>query len=239
MKKDYPRTNMTMLTNNTDRILIDSLFSQDVVTEQADPTLAPRACYFEEKMCVKRAQTKRRQEFATGRLCARRALSRLGIRDFPLLVGIDGEPVWPKDVAGSISHAEGYCGVVVARKDKIESLGFDVEATGRLSSDCWRLICTYRELSWIDSLSFDNAQKNATVIFSAKECLYKCQHAISKQWLDFKDVMITVNHDAGEFEATFLIDVGTFFKKGTSVRGKYFFCRGYVFTGISIPRVKN
>ena len=228
-----------MPTNSTDKILIDSLFCRDVVTEQANPTLAHGACYPEEEMCVKRALSGRRQEFTTGRLCARRALSRLGIRDFPLLVGADGEPLWPKNIVGSISHAEGFCGVVVARKSQIESLGLDVEVTGKLSSDCWRLICTRRELSWISSLPFDRAQKNAALVFSAKECLYKCQHTISKRWLDFHEVVITVNPDIGEFEATFLVNVGTFFERGTSVSGRYFFYQDYVFTGMSIPSAKN
>ena len=230
---------MNMPTNNTDKMSIDFLFCRDVITEQADPALDRGACYPEEEMCVRSALSKRRREFATGRLCARRALSRLGIRDFPLLVGAHGEPIWPKDVVGSISHAEGYCGVVVARKNQVESLGLDVEVTGKLSSDCWRLICTKQELSWISSLPFDRAQKNAALVFSAKECLYKCQHSISKRWVDFHDVMITINPDGGEFEATFLVNVGAFFKRGTSVSGRYFFDRGYVFTGMSIPSAKN
>jgi 4'-phosphopantetheinyl transferase EntD len=154
-------------------------------------------------------------------------------------VGAHGEPVWPKDVVGSISHAEGYCGVVVARRNQIASLGLDVEVKGKLGSDCWELICTRRELARIASLPLDAAQKNADLVFSAKECLYKCQHSISKRWLDFQDVMITINSDIGEFIATFLVSVGDFFRRGTSVRGRYFFAQGYVFTGMSIPSAKS
>lgn len=230
---------MTMPVNNADKMLIDSLFSGEVVTEEADPMLIRETCYPEEETCIRNAVPKRRQEFATGRFCARRALTRLGIRNFPLLVGENREPVWPKGIVGSISHTDGYCGVVVARKNQIQSLGLDVERVGRQSSNCWRRICIRQELSWIGSLSSDRAQINATLVFSAKECLYKCQHAISKRWLDFHDVMITVNSDIGEFEATFLVNVGGFFKRGTSVKGKYFFRHGYVFTGMSIPSVRS
>jgi 4'-phosphopantetheinyl transferase EntD len=154
-------------------------------------------------------------------------------------VGKDREPIWPVGITGSISHAEGYCGVAVARKTQIKSLGLDVELTGKLSRDSWRQICTRQELSLIDSLSLDKQQDNATLIFSAKECLYKCQYIISKKWLDFHDVMITANLDIGEFEATFLVNVGSSFKRGTRLKGKYLFCRGYVSTGMSIPTVRN
>lgn len=218
---------------------IDSLFPTEVITEEADTMLTREPCYPEEQACIRNAVPRRRQEFATGRLCARRALTRLGIRYFPLLVGANREPVWPKGIVGSISHTYGYCGVVLARKNQIRSLGLDVERVGKLGSDYWRRICTRQELSRIGSLSHDRAQKNATLIFSAKECLYKCQHAISKRWLDFHDVLITVNPDIGEFEATFLVSVGSFFKRGTYLRGKYFFWHGYVFTGMSIPGARS
>jgi 4'-phosphopantetheinyl transferase EntD len=228
-----------MPVNNTDKIPIDSLFCPEVVTEQADPMLVRGACYPEEEAYVKNTVPKRRQEFAAGRLCARSALSRFGIKDFPLLVGKNREPLWPAGIAGSISHTEGYCGVAVARKNRIETLGLDVELTGKLSRDYWRQICTRQELSRINSLSSDSQQERATLIFSAKECLYKCQYAISGRWLDFCDVEITVHGDIGEFEATFLVNAGSSFEKGTCLGGKYLFSSGYVSTGMWMPSANN
>lgn len=230
---------MTMPGNNTDKILLNSLFPGEVVTEEANPMLIWETSYSEEEAYKRNATPKRRKEFAAGRLCARRALTRFGIKNFPLLVGKDREPIWPVGITGSISHAEGYCGVAVARKTQIKSLGLDVELTGKLSRDSWRQICTRQELSFLDSLSLDRQQDNATLIFSAKECIYKCQYAISKKWLNFHDVMITANPDIGEFEATFLVNVGSSFKRGTRLKGKYLFCRGYVSTGMSIPTERN
>jgi len=129
-------------------------------------------------------------------------------------------------------------GIGSTRHKRLSSIGGS-PVTEKLSSDCWKLICTGRELARIGSLPLDAAQKNADLVFSAKECLYKGQHSISKRWLDFQDVMITVNPDVGEFTATFLANVGDFFRRGTSVRGRYFFAHGYVFTGMSIPGAKN
>lgn len=230
---------MTVPKNNTDKTLINSLFPLQVITVEADPTLVRETCYPEEEAYVRNAMPKRRQEFTAGRLCARRALTQFGVKNLPLLVGKYREPIWPPGIVGSISHTERYCGVAIAWKTEIESLGLDVELTRKLSGDYWKQICTRQELSWINSLPSDRRQENAALIFSAKECLYKCQYAISKRWLDFHDVTITVNPDIGEFEATFAVNVGNSFKRGTCLNGKYLFYHGYVFTGMSIPNSRS
>ncbi len=46
------------------------------------------------------AVPKRIQEFVDGRLCARRALMDLGIEDFPLKIGDDRRPLWPRSIVG-------------------------------------------------------------------------------------------------------------------------------------------
>lgn len=195
--------------------------------------------YPEEEAYLRNAMPKRRREFTAGRLCSRRALTQFGIENFPLLVGNNKEPVWPAGIAGSISHTEGYCGVAVARKHRIETLGLDVELTWRLSRDCWRQICTRSELAWIDSLPSDKRQENVALLFSAKECLYKCQHPISRTWLDFHDVAVTIDPETCEFNATLLANVGSSFKRGTCFRGRYSFCHGYVLTGMSMPNIRS
>ena len=148
--------------------------------------------------------------------------------------GKNREPIWPPGIVGSISHTERYCGVAVGKKNKIDSLGLDVEHAGKIKEDCWKLIFTRNELAWISSLSKDRWKENATLLFSAKECLYKCQYTISKKWLDFHDVTIIINHDIGEFDAILRINIDNLFKKGTCFRGRFLFYRDYVFTGMSI-----
>ena len=228
-----------MLENSTDKTLIDSLFPAEVITEEAHPMCLRGTLYSEEEAYLRNALPKRRWEFTAGRLCARRALIQLGIENFPLLVGNNREPVWPTGIVGSISHTEGYCAVAISRKCLIETLGLDVELTRNLSRDCWRQICTRSELAWINSLPTDRRQENVALLFSAKECLYKCQHQISRTWLDFHDVAITINPDTGEFNATLLVNAGSSFKRGTCFRGKYLFCRCYVFTGMSMPNTRR
>src|SRR5450432_2196927 len=65
------------------------------------------------------------KEFGAGRACARAGLASLGWNDVSIPSGPDRAPIWPDGVVGSITHVEDYCLAVVARQDRIASLGVD------------------------------------------------------------------------------------------------------------------
>jgi len=218
--------------------LIAPLFPPEVITNETNPIQLQESIFPEEATFIQKAVPKRKQEFFAGRLCARKALAEIGIEDFPLLMGKDRAPSWPPGVVGSIAHTEGYCGVAIALKTDVESLGLDVECVEQVDRDTWKHFCTQQELSRVNSLPESQQQKNAALIFSAKECLYKCQYQMSKEWVGFYDVTISINLDKNEFEVRFLIDVGSCFERGTCLRGKYFFSNGYVLTGITLNKIK-
>jgi len=215
--------------------MIAALFPQEVVTCDANPALISGRLYPEEEVYIQRAVPKRKGEFTAGRLCARKALARFGITNFPILVNNDRSPIWPTGFVGSITHTDGYCGVAVARQSVLLSLGVDVESVNQVSKEYWGHLFTPPELSYLHSLPSCKQQGIAALIFSAKECLYKCQYLISKQWLNFLDVHVLVDHSRNEFHAIVLVDVGGKFHKGNSMTGKYAFGNGYVFTGMAIP----
>jgi 4'-phosphopantetheinyl transferase EntD len=215
---------------------LDSLFPSEVIINEVNPAQIQGSIYPEEETFIQKAVPKRKQEFIAGRLCVRKALAKIGITLFPVLMGNDRAPVWPPGVVGSISHSEGYCGVAIAQKPNIESIGLDVEYVGQVKRDIWKHFCNQQELSWINSLPINDQQKIAALIFSAKECLYKCQYPISKRWLNFHDVTISANSNKNEFEARFLVDAGKCFKKGTCLKGKYLISNGYVFTGMTLRK---
>lgn len=47
----------------------------------------------------------------------------------------------------------------------------------------------------------------AKIVFSAKECFYKCQSLLSKRFLGFHDVELEVDPDARRFVAKPLVDL--------------------------------
>jgi 4'-phosphopantetheinyl transferase EntD len=136
------------------------------------------------------AVAKRVQEFAAGRLCARRALAEIGIADFPIRVGAKREPLWPEGIVGSISHTDGLCAAVVGKCSRFLGLGLDLERTGRVSVSLRSRICVATEIEWLARLSAAEASAAATLIFAAKEAFYKAQFQIAAEWLYFQHAAI-------------------------------------------------
>ena len=133
---------------------------------------------------------KRRQEFAAGRLCVRRAAQHLGAAAFPLPIGADRSPQWPAQVTGSITHTDGFCGAVVADRRQFLGLGIDAEVSGRVTAELWPHLFVPGEIVWLRRLRPVEQPHAATLLFAAKEAFYKCQYAFTRRYLDFLAVAI-------------------------------------------------
>lgn len=115
------------------------------------------------------AVPKRRSEFLAGRLCAAHVLRQAGL---PETVGQKGRaPVWPENVAGSITHSRNRA--IAALAPRHAAVGIDCEAM--VSHDRAIQLC---------SAIFSEAEASHcppalpfagffTLVFSAKEALYK------------------------------------------------------------------
>lgn len=214
--------------------VLAALFSNDVVTEEIYVDEIHYNILPEEEALIKNAVPKRRNEFRAGRYCARKALQQMNVSSSPILIGRGREPIWPIDIVGSISHSNGYCCVALTNKRYALSLGLDVELIRVVDRNVWNLICTQKELLWSLSLPFDEQNKYLHLIFSAKESVYKCQFQVSKQWMNFHDVEISLKNGSDSFEAVIRSDVSTVFPQGYSFTGNYSFANRYVFTGVTL-----
>ncbi len=172
--------------------LLTRLFADRVIAFEARQPIGPETLKEEEARAIARAVPKRAAEFAAGRACARRALAELAILDFALRVGPDREPLWPQGVTGSITHTAGFCGVAVARRTEMASLGIDAERRGAVARRLWRHIATEREILWLEGLPEARATDMASLVFSAKEAFFKCQFPLTREWLSFSDVSVSV-----------------------------------------------
>ncbi|MFI7436567.1 4'-phosphopantetheinyl transferase superfamily protein [Micromonospora haikouensis] len=154
---------------------------------------AERACLGE------RAVERRRRDFTAGRVCARRALARLGVPAVAVPAAPDRSPVWPPGVVGTITHTPGYCAAAVARADEIRSVGMDAERHRELNPGVRRLVGLPEE--WDDCARLPDTAPWPVVLFSAKETVYKVWHPIVGTWLDFHDARVELDPDSGLFTA--------------------------------------
>jgi len=132
---------------------------------------------------------KRFAEFCAGRSQARRLIAMVNGTAQPLLIGNYRQPVWPSDVAGSISHSDHYCAVAVAPKDKVADLGIDVETFEALDPDVVDLVLTDNEVKQTENCE-DWVRK---LIFSIKESNYKCCYPQVRTYIDFKQCEVTLD----------------------------------------------
>jgi 4'-phosphopantetheinyl transferase EntD len=167
-----------------------SLFPPGVAAAELREKGDPGLLFPEEAVYLGRAVLKRAQEFAAGRLCARRALAQFGIVDFPIRVAEDRQPIWPDHMVGSITHTAGFCAAVVAERRVTGAVGLDSEVVGDVNGEIWPSICVPYETAWLASLPASQRAAAVTLIFSAKEAFYKCQYPVVRESLDFRDVSV-------------------------------------------------
>ena len=187
---------MRAMTPTADQILapLRALLPDDIFmygSADTDVSLALES----ELACTTQMVAKRRDEFLTGRTCARRALRAFGVADAPLLAAEDRVPRWPQGVVGSISHTRGLCVATVAAADTYLGIGIDVERRDAVKVKLERYIATPAE-----------AERHAdvpgwrTLAFSAKEAVFKCLNPPTGLWLEFRDVEL-IEIAGGRFRA--------------------------------------
>jgi 4'-phosphopantetheinyl transferase EntD len=193
---------LTPTTASSLPVALSALCGPDVVVESAPPQLVSDQLFPEERQYIERAVESRQAQFGTARLCARRALARLGIAPCPLVPNTDRSPSWPEGVRGSIAHTASHCAVAVTQATHVRGIGLDLEADGPLNDGLDAVICTAAERAWI--AGFDSVTRAWLVplVFSAKEAFYKCQYPLTRARLGFEDVQLSIDPGAGTFSIT-------------------------------------
>ena len=210
---------------------LGSLFPAGVVAVEL-LSEAPRTVLTEvELSSISHCANKRIDDFTRGRACAHRGLSELGFGAFSVLAGEKREPLWPPDIVGSITHTTGFAGAVVSRVSAVAALGIDCEVVASVDGDLWERICTPTERTRLEQLPQAQAQRQAALIFAAKEAFYKCQFPVSHEWVGFEDVTIEVS--AAGFRIVPEVRLPVADGWVASLVGRYEYREPWVVTGVS------
>ena len=167
--------------------------------------------YPEEAAAVAGSVEKRRREFAAVRVCARSAMTALGLPPQSVLPGERGAPRWPEGVVGSMTHCEGYRAAALARTSDLAALGVDAEPHCLLPDGVLDLVSSSAERRRLKLLAAADPGVNwDRLLFSAKESVYKAWFPLTGEWLDFTQADISLSRDArpepsGRFRARLLV----------------------------------
>jgi enterobactin synthetase component D len=151
-----------------------------------------------------RAVPKRQAEFAAGRHAARFALAAIDVRG-PVVRGEDAAPRWPSGAVGSISHGAGIAVAAVARTSTHRGVGIDVErvVTRDTHAELIARVAAPQELVVLTrALPEVSNELLFSLIFSAKESLFKCLFPLAQVFFGFEDAVLQAARLTGPQHAT-------------------------------------
>lgn len=180
----------------------------------------------------------RRLQFLAGRFCAAQALRALGAPEWqqPLPRRVNGAPAWPSGVIGSITHTEGFVSAAVALATDFEAIGIDVERV--ISESRARTVSTV--IAWPIEIAAARAAgltrlEALTLVFSAKETMFKCLHPRAAQMFHFHDVrLVGVDAPARMFQARLVKPLSASFPAGMLLEGRFDIHDGCIHTGMTL-----
>jgi enterobactin synthetase component D len=184
------------------------------------------------------ASQKRQAEFVAGRFCAVKAMQRLGWTEAVVLpAGPNRAPLWPAGMVGSITHTAKFVSAAVASTRDLRSVGIDSEAVMN-----YRLMCDVSSTimcgdEWVvrSCESGIGREVFTTLVFSAKESIFKCLFSAVNTIFDFTDVEIFhIDKRSGDFRYRLRKDLSLDFCSGYTGSGKFELRPGYVHTGVEL-----
>jgi enterobactin synthetase component D len=187
-----------------------------------------------------RAVPRRQRQFRAGRFCALEALRRLEPeRTFSApgrLAG--GAPLWPEGTTGSITHTDDFASAAVARTVDLIALGIDTERVvpDARAAAVASVVSRPFELDIAREAGCDAAQA-LTLVFSAKESIFKCLHPIVHRWFGFHDVrLVRVDARTRTFEVRVTTALSDAVPADTMLQGRFELDATHVHTGIAVTR---
>lgn len=136
---------------------------------------------------IRQAHHKRQAEFIAGRVAAHYSMSAIGQYQ-GVEINPDRSPLFPEALKGSISHSQNLAIAATIPSEAIPDtyLGIDIQHwfSSEETDDVATLVCKDVEIERLQDTHLSYQQK-VTLLFSAKEALYKAIYPQVKEVLDF------------------------------------------------------
>ncbi|ROR07786.1 4'-phosphopantetheinyl transferase [Erwinia sp. JUb26] len=132
-----------------------------------------------------KAVNKRRAEYLASRYGLQQALATLGIEKFVLHNDEDRAPLWPAGIRGSLSHThQRICALLTRRRDVLPGIDCEQMMAEEPALEMAQMIVNPAENRLLERLELSFACA-LTVVFSAKESLYKAIWPELRRFMDF------------------------------------------------------
>ena len=151
-------------------------------------------------------------------------------------MAVDGAPLWPSGFVGSITHTADIVWVAAASRRNVGAIGIDSEpiiaaARARRLAPCIALpdeIAGTRHV-----LGVDDAVAT-TLLFSAKESLFKCLYSHLRRPFDYLDARVEFCGATATFRARLQPPFGDELPHRRGIKGRFVLDRAGAHTGIAL-----
>lgn len=151
----------------------------------------------------------------------------------------DGSPRWPNGIVGAMTHTPNLAAAAVMRAEDASGLGLDAEPlmSRHRAATVARRISSAAELSSIAEHAALRSPEALTVIFSAKESIFKCLYPRVRRMFDYRDAVIDrVDLERGCFEARLLTALSREYPAGAPLDGRIAIDADIVFTAMHVAK---
>lgn len=170
--------------------------------------------YFEDKMfdmthvhcpiVITKSISKRKAEYFSGRYLIARRLQELGFPHQALEPNFDRSPQLPSGAIGSISHSQDLACIAVlpSCSESRDSIGIDIQhlIPSKVCADIENIVATIHEFIQVQRLGLTHSEA-VTLLFSAKESIYKALARFVVKGLDFDSAtLISIGKDTIQFK---------------------------------------
>lgn len=232
-------------------ITLDTSLIRLAPSSPASATLALGSCHFDVNAYndtafhrygislpsrLTRAVPKRRSEFLAGRICARSVLACLTIGGNVESMDDNRAPRWPPLAVGAITHSHGIAASLAGPIRHWKGIGLDIEhwipeEDARHLSSAILQPAEIKSMAKLDNLAFS---RRLTLIFSAKETLFKALNPLTGASFYFHDATIVqITDDTLTLRLDKTLD--TAWPAGLNLTCRYEQHSSYVMTWLCIP----
>lgn len=183
------------------------------------------------------AAPRRQTQFRAGRHCARLALARAGAGVHAPAMGGDGLPVWPDGWVGSISHTMGKAVALVAPASEVAAVGVDVELwlPAERAAEIADAVALPADITALAAGTGRSGADAVTLLFSAKESLYKTLYPTVRRFHDF-DAACLAACGSDYLDLALTCDWHAQWPAGTVFRLAFATGPTWVITSLCVPR---
>lgn len=182
---------------------------------------------------VRGALIKRKADYFAGRYLCRCLLSERGL-PLQVDVGRHREPLWPQGWIGSITHSHDTVVVALAQDLPGRILGIDLERlmSSTEATEVKNIVALPNEL---ENLTGNRSSETLlTIIFSAKESLFKALYPRIKKYFDFDcAILLHLDEVGGCFTIRLERTLAGSWSTGTMIKGKFLFFGSQILTVVA------